>query len=386
MRFEDILGQQTIKEKLRGTILSQRVSHAQLFVSDEGAGALPMAVAYAQSLLCTSRGALGESCGVCGSCYKMERLEHPDCHFVFPVNRSKRAKSTGRSDEKPTSDQFVHLWREAITESGGYLSEEQWYDRIGLENQQGNINKEEANEILRKMSFKSVQGGYKIVIIWLPERMMDAASNTLLKLIEEPSDQSLFLMVSQEPDRIIATIRSRTQIVNFAPLSEAIIADYLQKEGIEYASKIASAAGGSLSRALAMARNSCQNDDFDRFAALMRKGYTSKYSELFEWAEQMAVIGRESQKIFCENSISTLRDCYLTSIRLPQITYTNPLTEKFVSNFAPFVDHRTIEPFVREFELLLSHIRQNGNPKILFSDFAIKVSKILSSARSARKG
>lgn len=340
-----------------------------------------MAVAYAQSLLCTSRGASGESCGVCGSCYKMERLEHPDCHFVFPVNRSKRAKSTGRSDEKPTSDQFIHIWREAITESGGYLSEEQWYDRIGLENQQGNINKEEANEILRKMSFKSVQGGYKIVIIWLPERMMEAASNTLLKLIEEPSEQSLFLMVSQEPDRIIATIRSRTQVVNFAPLSEATIADYLKKEGIEYASKIASAAGGSLSRALAMARNSCQNEDFDRFAALMRKGYTSKYSELFEWAEQMAAIGRESQKIFCENSISILRDCYLTSIRLSQIAHTNPLTEKFVSNFAPFVNHRTIEPFVREFELLLSHIRQNGNPKILFSDFAIKISKIVSSAR-----
>lgn len=381
MRLSDVVGHDITKKQLAATVADNRVSHAQLFVSDEGVGALPLAIAYAQTLLCTSRTADGDACGECANCYKMSRLEHPDCHFVYPVNKSKKARATGRSDEKPTSDQFIHLWRELILQTDGYISEEQWYDFIGLENQQGNINKEEANEILRKMSFKSVQGGFKIVIVWLPEKMMEAAANTLLKLIEEPAEKTLFLFVSQEPDRIIATIRSRTQIVRLAPLPEKLIAEQLYKRGVEHADKIAQAASGSLSRAIAMGDSSCRSEDFDRFSSLMRKGYANKYGELFDWAEQMAGIGRESQKMFCENSISILRDCYMTSINMPQITNTNPLTEKFVANFSPYVNHRTIELFIREFELLLSHIRQNGNPKILFSDFALKTSKILTLAK-----
>lgn len=381
MQFNDIIGHDLVKDGLKRTILDKRISHAQLFVSDEGVGALPLAISYATSLLCTSLTPDGESCGECANCFKMNKLEHPDCHFVYPVNKSKKAKATGRFDEKPTSDQFIHLWRELIIKTGGYITEEQWYSFIGMENQQGNINKEEANEILRKMSFKSVQSGYKIVIIWLPERMMEGASNTLLKLIEEPADNTLFLFVSQEPDRIIATIRSRTQIVKLAPLPEILITRELNKRGVEFANKISIASGGSLSRAISMADSGCQNEDFDRFSQLMRRAYSSKYSELFDWAESMASIGRESQKMFCENSIAIIRDCYMTSINMTQITYTNPLTEKFVRNFAPFVNHISIELFVREFEILLSHIRQNGNPKILFADFSIKISKILNLAR-----
>lgn len=381
MQFNKVIGHDPVKDRLKRTILDKRVSHAQLFVSDEGVGALPMAIAYASSLLCTTPTPDGESCGECANCFKMSKLEHPDCHFVYPVNKSKKAKATGRFDEKPNSDQYIHLWRELIIQTGGYITEEQWYSYIGMENQQGNINKEEANEILRKMSFKSVQSGYKIVIIWLPEKMMDAASNTLLKLIEEPADKTLFLFVSQDSDSILATIRSRTQIVKLAPLPEILISRELNKRGVDFADKISIASGGSLSRAISMADSGCQNDDFDRFSQLMRKAYSSKYGELFEWAESMAPIGRESQKMFCENSIAIIRDCYMTSINMKQITYTNPLTENFVQNFAPFVNHISIELFVREFEILLSHIRQNGNPKILFSDFAIKISKILNLAR-----
>lgn len=384
MKFADVIGHAPVKDALGATVIAQRVSHAQLFVSDEGVGALPLAIAYAQSMLCSSPSPQGESCGVCSSCYKMERLEHPDCHYIYPVNKSKKARATGRSDEKPTSDQFIHLWRELILDNGGYISEEQWYDHIGLDNQQGNINKEEANELLRKMSFKSVEGSYKIAIIWLPEKLHEAASNTLLKLIEEPPAQTIFLFVSQEPDKIIATIRSRTQIVRLAPLPESTIALRLAANDTVDAEKIASASGGSLSRALDMARGNCNSEDFERFASLMRKGYTNKYSELFDWSEQMATIGRESQKMFCENSIALLRDCYLSSIGMRHLCHINPQTEKFVANFAPYVNHLSIEPFVREFELLLSHIRQNGNPKILFADFALKISKILNSAKQAR--
>lgn len=384
MKFEEVLGHTQIKERLLATITGSRISHAQLFISQEGVGALPLAIAYAQRVLCSSPTPTGDSCGVCGNCFKMSKLEHPDCNFIFPVNRSKKAKATGRSDDKPTSDQFVHLWREFIIRSRGYITEEQWYEYIGIENQQGIINKEEANELVRKMSFKSVQGGYKIVVIWLPEKMHESAANTLLKLIEEPAEQSLFLFVSAEADKIISTIRSRTQIINLAPLPQSIIAQELTRLGYDNATKIAQAAAGSLAYAIELAHNSCQSEDYDRFVELMRKGYTSKYSELFDWAEQMATIGRESQKIFCENSLEILRDCYLTSINLKQLTHITPQSEKFVEKFAPYVNHLTIEPFIREFELLLSHIRQNGNPKILFPDFAIRVSKILNLVKNKR--
>ena len=381
MQFSAVIGNERIKSLLAETIRAGRVSHAQLFVSDEGVGALPMAIAYAQALLCPNRTPEGDACGECANCYKMNRLEHPDCNFIFPVNKSKKAKATGRSDDKPTSDQFVHLWRELIIKTGGYISEEQWYSCIGLENQQGNINKEEANEIVRKMSFKSVQGGYKIVIMWLPEKMNEAAANTLLKLIEEPAPGTLFIFVSEQPDRVIATIRSRTQITTLAPLPQKFIAEYLYNEGIENGARIAQAAGGSLSRALELSRNEFQSEDFERFAALMRKGYTMKYGELFEWAESMAGIGREAQKMFCENSLAILRDCYLTSLNLAEITFVNPQTEKFINAFSPYTNHLTIEHFIREFELLVSHIRQNGNAKIIFSDFALKISKIIKAAK-----
>lgn len=384
MKFESILGQTQIKERLLATITGSRISHAQLFVSHEGVGALPLAIAYAQRVLCSSPGENGDSCGVCGNCYKMSKLEHPDCNFVFPVNRSKKAKATGRADEKPTSDQFIHLWRPFIIQSQGYITEEQWYQYIGIENQQGIINKEEANELVRKMSFKSVQGSYKIVIIWLPEKMHESAANTLLKLIEEPAEKTLFLFVSAEADKIISTIRSRTQIINIAPLPQQLIADELTRLGYDNVSKIAQAAAGSLAYAIELAKNSCQSDDYDRFVELMRKGYTSKYSELFDWAEQMAAIGRESQKMFCENSLDVLRDCYLTSINMRQLTHTTPQSEKFVEKFAPYVNHLTIEPFVKEFELLLRHISQNGNAKILFADFALRVSKILNLVKGKR--
>ena len=232
MQFKDIIGQEEVKRRLRETVRQGRISHALLFTGAEGTGALPLALAYAQYVNCRNR-TEEDSCGECPECYRMQRLEHPDCHYIYPVNASKEAVATGRAAEKPRSEQFVHLWRQMIPETGGYLTEQEWYARLGIENQQGIINKSDANELVRQMGFKAFEGGYKTVVVWLPERLHETAANTLLKLVEEPPERTLFLFVSAEPEKIIATIRSRTQTVALAGVADDLIArELVARRGI----------------------------------------------------------------------------------------------------------------------------------------------------------
>lgn len=389
MQFKDIIGQEDIKRRLCETVRGGRISHAMLFAGGEGTGALPLALAYAQYVNCRNR-TDGDSCGECPECYRMQRMEHPDCHYVYPVNTSKEAVATGRADDKPRSEQFLHLWRRVISRTGGYLTEQEWYAELGIENQQGIINKNDANELVRQMGFKSFEGGYKTVIVWLPERLHEAAANTLLKLVEEPPDKTLFLFVSAEPEKIIATIRSRTQIVSLPGVPDDIVARELAaREGIapDRAERIAHLAQGSWGAALRMARqeNTADADHQDRFIRLMRLCYQQKYLGLFEWAEEMAPLGREAQKQFCTAALGIVRECYLTGIGMERIAYTDPAREQFCRNFAPYVSHVTVEAFVAEFELLLAQIRQNGNPRILFTHFAMSICKIIGAARAALK-
>lgn len=386
MLFSDIVGHEQIKEHLRDTVRSGRVSHALLITGAVGVGALPMALAYAQYLNCRNRGE-HDSCGVCPECYRMQRMEHPDVHYIYPVNNSKEAQSTGRADEKPRSDHFLHVWRRVTPSTGGYITEQQWYEALGIDNQQGIINKSDANELLRKMSFKAFEGGYKIVILWLPERLHESAANTLLKLVEEPPERTIFLLASSEPDKIIATIRSRTQIVALGAVPDEQIAQALtQRRDMdpEAARHIAHLAQGSWGRALELAGSdaSSNSDHQERFIALMRLCYGRKYLDLFGWAEEIAATGRESQKEFCAAALNILRECYFTGIGLESLSYMEPVRATFCRNFAPYVSDITIESFVEEFELLISQIARNGNPKILFTHFAMSISKIIGNARS----
>lgn len=390
MLFKDIIGQDDIKQHLREMVRNGRISHAMLFTGAEGTGALPLALAYAQYVNCRNR-TDDDSCGVCPECYRMQQLEHPDCHYIYPVNTSKEAVATGRADDKPRSEQFLHLWRRLIPETGGYLTEQEWYAALGIENQQGIINKNDANELVRLMGFKSFEGGYKTVVIWLPERMHEAAANTLLKLIEEPPPQTLFLFVSVEPEKIISTIRSRTQIVALPGVPDEVIANELiTREGLspDRASQIAHRAQGSWGAALRMAhqlQDGTPDENQERFIRLMRLCYQQKYLALFDWAEEMAPIGREAQKQFCISALTLIRECYLIGIGMERIAYADPAREKFCRNFAPYVSHVTVEAYVAEFELLLAQIRQNGNPRILFTHFAMSICKVIGAARAALK-
>ncbi len=352
MNFSAINNQFSIKKPLIEQVRSGRIPHAQLFSGQSGGDALALAVAYARYLLCTNRGD-EDVCEECPTCYRTRHLEHPDLHFVFPVNSSKLAKATGRSDQKPVSDQFIELWRKFVIDNNAHFTENEWYSYIDIENKQGNINKEEANELLRKLSLKSYEGGYKVVIIYLPERMNDASANTLLKLVEEPPQKTLFLFVTEQADSIISTIRSRVQ--------EIVVPNSVQSSVV------------SSARA---------EEFFTLFTSLMRKAYMGKYVELFDFVDEIAGIGRESHRAFVEYSVEMLRYCYLHSIGgcemgLISIDGMRQEVQGFIRNFSPFVNHLTIEELIAEFEQVGRQVKMNGNPKIIFSHFALTVSKII---------
>lgn len=375
MQFKDIIGQRPTIERLVRGVDTGRVSHAQLFSGQEGYGPLPLAIAYAQYIHCTNR-RKGDSCGECPSCRQIAQLAHPDLHFVFPVNTPK-----GRSGEKPLSDRFLPQWRKIVTDTGGYFDEQSWYSAIEIDNKQGNISTQEADEIIRKLSFKSFESEYKIVVVWLAERMNTQAANKLLKILEEPWDKTLFLLLSTSPEQLLPTIVSRTQCVTVPAIDEASLTRYLTaRKGMPEAdaSRVARLSRGDLLEALRCLRHAGESDElFDLFVKLMRLSYEDRHLELLEWAEAVASMGREEQKRLIENSVRLLRDSYMLTAGMESISYLFGREEQFCKKFAPYVNNRNIEPLVAEMERTMRQITQNGNPRIVFPHFALTVSKLI---------
>jgi DNA polymerase-3 subunit delta' len=347
MQFKDIKGQQEIKRRLVRTIDTGRVSHAQMFSGEAGSGTLPLALAYIQYLNCADRRD-GDSCGVCPSCLKTGALAHPDLHFVMPVN--KQGKKSG---ETITSDSFLPEWRKMVAETGGYFDEQMWYDTLGLENLQGLISKKEADEVIRKLSFKSFEGGYKAVLVWLPEKMNTEAANTLLKILEEPWDKTLFLLVSVQPRLLLPTIVSRVQ--------ETVV------PGSEFEAR----------RQLHGADTAESGEDFEAFVELMRLSYNDKHLELIKWAERIATLGRERQKRLLENFIRLVRSSLLINAGLEDIAYLWGAELDFCRKFAPFIGGHNVEGLVAEMESALGQMRQNASAQIVFTHFALAVSKMI---------
>ncbi len=377
MRFREVIGQESVKSMLVRGVDEGRVSHAQLFSGEPGCGALPLALAYAQYVNCTARHD-GDSCGECPSCRKIAQLAHPDLHFVFPVNSSSKSGST-----KPTSDNFLPQWRELFAATNGYFDEPMWYTAINIENQQGIITRNEADEVIRKLSFKSFEAEYKVMIVWLPERMRTEAANTLLKILEEPWEKTLFLLVSQAPAKLLPTILSRTQEVVVPRISIPDMERYLsQKYGLggEQANTMARLSGGDLLEAARLIQGEKEGATqlyFDLFVQLMRLSYNDRHMELLEWAENAAALGREEKKRFFANSIRLLRESYMLHAGMQNICYLWGPELDFCKKFAPFIGNHNIEPLVREMELASAQIAQNGNPKIVMTHFALTVSKLI---------
>lgn len=377
MRFIEVIGHHNLKRMLIRGVEQGRVSHAQLFSGLSGYGTLPMALAYAQYVNCTNPSA-DDSCGECASCRKMAQLVHPDLHFVFPVNSAERS-----SGQKPLSDNFMVQWRELVAQTGGYFSEQRWYDAIEIGNKQGLISRNEAEEVIRKLSFKAFEAKYKIVIIWLPEKMNDSAANTLLKILEEPWESTLFLMVSGDKSQLLTTIISRTQEVMIPRIDEIDVERYLVERKIalgDNALKLAHLSCGDLLDAVKFASNSEDNIDrehFENFTKLMRFSYNDRHMELLEWADAMAALSREEKKSFFAYSIRMLRESYMMNAGLDRITYLFGEELDFCKKFSPFIANHNIEPLVRELEKGSAQIAQNGNPKMIMSHLALVVSKLI---------
>ena len=378
MRFADIIGQDDLKRHLAQSVDAGRVSHAQLFTGLSGSGALALAVAYVQYLCCRHRRD-GDSCGECPDCKQIASLAHPDLHLVFPVN--KQGKKSG---EVMRSDEFRPLFRTLFDERGGYVSPQDWYDRLDLgKTLKGMIAAREADEIIRKLSFKSFEADYKTMLIWLPEAMNEEAANKILKILEEPWERTLFILVSEQPDRLLPTIISRTQEVCVPRIAPDVLERVAAGKGVSdplQARNMARLAGGDLlelNHLVAGESDALRKENFDLFCGLMRLSYNDKHLELVSWAEDAAQLSREQQRAFLRDAARLLRESYMLHAGIREISYLWGEELVFCSKFAPFVGSQNIEPLIAEIESASAQIAQNGNPTIVFTHFALSVSKMI---------
>lgn len=375
MRFQDIIGHEELKRRLAQQVDAGRVSHAQLFTGEAGYGTLPLALAYVQYLFCPNRHA-GDSCGECPSCRQIADLAHPDLHWVFPVN--KREKKSG---EAVVSDMFLDKWREIWHHKEGIFSADEWYSMLDLgKTMKGLITAKESEEIIRKLQFKSFSSPYKAMIIWLPEAMNQEAANKILKILEEPWDKTLFILVSEHPELLLQTITSRTQEVSVGRIDIPTLEGIARAEGRSEgeARNMARLAGGSILELRELTRGETDESraqSFELFTRLMRLGYNDKHLELFEWADDMTALTREGQRQFFLHAVRLLRESYMLHAGLGSISYLWGEEEKFCRNFAPYIGNQNIEILIEEIERAMAQIMQNGSPRIVFTHFALAVSK-----------
>ena len=379
MLFTEILGQDHIKNHLTKSADSARIPHAQLFVGPEGSGTLPMAIAYAQYILCSNtNGENSEGNAACN--LKFQNFSHPDLHFVFPVAANSEVKS------HPVSANFLKDWREFITETP-YGSLFDWYKKIDIQNKQGQIGVDEAHEIVKSLSLKAYEGGYKVMIVWMADKMNVATANKLLKLLEEPPQKTVFILIAESVDDILQTIISRCQILQFGPLSEKVISGaLLSRENIENkaALKLAHQAQGNYNKALHLLYKDNDELPFEEWfvqwvrAAFRAKGNAAAIQDLIIWSEQIAGIGREAQKHFLNFCIDMFRQALLLNYNANELVFMEPTVEKFkLENFAPFVNGNNINDIFKELSDAIYHIERNGNAKIILTDLSIKLTRLI---------
>lgn len=376
MQFRDIIGQEEIKQQLRQAVRDGRIPHAQLFTGISGVGKLPLALAYAQYIACPNR-TDEDSCGTCPTCLQYQKLQHPDLHFAFPIVKG---------DAGDVCDDFMDKFRSMIL-SQPYFDIDDWYRYLGVETKQGMIYEKESGEILRKLSLKSFGDGYKVMIIWLPEKMHVACANKLLKLLEEPPMKTVFLLVSEQPELLLTTIVSRTQEVRVPRLTEAEIADVLLRDHSDVspslAADIAHMSSGSYLTALKVVdENEGNSQNFNDFVALMRNawlvGQKKDYSALLQlrkWSLDMADsnLGREKQKAFLQYAQRQLRENYIYNFHCADMNYQTEAERNFSSKFAPFIHENNVERMMDELSKAEQQIAQNGNAKIIFFDLCLQM-------------
>ena len=372
MFFKDVVGQEALKKRLIHSVQDERISHAQLFSGPAGTGKVAMAIAYAQYISCKNRTAT-DSCGVCPSCHKYQKLAHPDLHFVFPIFNSKNFN-------KPVSDDFLPQWREMVL-NNPYFDLGSWLDFIEAGNAQGEIYERESDSILRKLNLKSFESEFKVMIIWLAEKMNTACSNKLLKMIEEPPNKTLFVLITENEEAVISTIRSRAQPVKFPFIdNDSIRTALLEMEDIDWdlVSDAVHLANGNFIKATNFLDPS---DDeqfyFQKFQEMMRQAYKREVLQQIRWADEMAKIGRDKQKAFFAFALRLIREYFVSNMKRNSMVYLNQQEKDWGKQFAPFINERNIVAFFNEFEKGITHISWNGNPRIIFLDTALRMVRLI---------
>jgi len=371
MLFADVVGHEALGAKLREAVRSQRVAHAQLFEGHEGAGALALARAYAQYLTCQSPSE-ADSCGQCNSCKAHAKVQHPDVHWCFPF-----FKADGQ--EKATSEPHQGIWREAMLE-GAYLGVEDWLDRLGADRKQLFISVDEALEVNRKLGLKAFHGGWKVWICWLPETMRVDTANKFLKLMEEPTDRTVMLFVTEHPDRLLATIRSRVQRIHVPNLTaEQAAAGLNAKWGIDstLAQSLAHVSDGNLAQALRMAKAGQDQPDLERFSAWMRACWARDGKAIVEGSESFATLGREGQKRFLHYALHLVRQSIVGHYGAAQLVRLTPSEQGFLDKFSKFIHHDNVLVLREAFEEAYSDVAGNVNGKLVFVDLSLRVHRLL---------
>jgi len=382
MLFRDIAGNAKVKQKLIETVKSNRISHGLLFLGQEGCGKLSLAIAYAQYISCKNKKD-DDACGVCSSCNKYNKLIHPDLHFVFPVSKSPKFSN-------PVSDDYIKEWREFVL-SSKFHSYKKWLDFIGTENAQGSIYSQESQEILKKLNLKTFEAEYKIMIIWMAEKMNISAANKLLKILEEPPAKTLFILITEDEGEILTTIRSRTQLVKISRLSEDEIKESLtiQNQGIDnkILDEAAKIANGSMIEAEKILKEkqeqvgaNSENIYFEQFSKLMRYSYGVKIIDLITWTEEVAALGRERQKTFLEYCQRMLRENFVLNITQNEdnnLVFLANQELEFSKKFNVFINKNNVIQLCHELNEAQIHIERNAYDRIVFLDLSLKFVKLI---------
>lgn len=371
MRYADVIGHEALGSKLRESVRSGRVAHAQLFEGREGAGALALARAHAQYLTCEQPSS-EDSCGQCSSCKAHAKVQHPDVHWCFPF-----FKADGQ--EKATSEPHQGTWREAMIE-GAYLGVEDWLDRLGADRKQLFISVDEALEVNRKLGLKAFHGGWKIWICWLPEMMRVDTANKFLKLMEEPTDQTVMLFVTEHPDRLLSTIRSRVQRIHVPSLStEEAVHGLTAQWGMEpaLAQSMAHVTDGNVAQALRMARAGESQPDLDRFSAWMRACWSRDGRAMVEGSEAFATLGREGQKRFLHYALHLVRQSIVGHFGAKSLVRLTQPEQSFLANFSKFIHHDNVLELRQALEDAHGDVAGNVNGKLVFVDLSLRVHRLL---------
>jgi DNA polymerase-3 subunit delta' len=378
MHFSEIIGQRHLKAHLQKTIENGRVPHAQLFVGSSGTGLLPVAIAYAKRLLCNQYDKDSEAYEVCAR--KVNKLAHPDLHFIYPVNTTNEVK------KNPISSLFSEEWRTFVLENP-YASLFDWFQYLGIENKQGNISVKEAEEISKRLSLKAYEGGHKIMIIWMADKMNTECSNKILKIVEEPPAKTVLLLLTENEEQILTTIRSRCQKLHFPLLPEEEIATTLfEKHGISQniAKKISRQAHGNYNKALKLMHQDGDDLIFESWfiswvrTAFKAKGNKKAVNDLLAWSDQIAGQGRETQKKFLAFCIEVFRQALLKNYKADSLLFFEAIDTSFsIEKFAPFVHQNNIFEIISALEDATYHIERNGNPKIIFTDLSIQLTRFI---------